>query len=202
MKLALNRIALATTLALAAAGAQAADTFIGLTWGQTNNNIQKSDSLDANLVPGPALDKVIHKTGTWGLRAGQQDDVGRYYATYENISDSDSGNKLRQQNLLGSYDLFLPLGDNNTKLFGGATLGLVKLEQDSRGFSRDSNINYAAGLQAGLLQELNKSASIEAGYRYLRTNANVDLAEQGGPKLGSVELHSSGQAYLGANYKF
>ncbi|MFC5697584.1 outer membrane beta-barrel protein [Pseudomonas sp. GCM10022186] len=202
MKLALNRIALATALALAAAGAQAADTFVGLTWGQTNNNIQKSDSLNANLVPSPALDKVIHKTGTWGLRVGQQDDVGRYYATYENISDSDSGNKLRQQNLLGSYDLFLPLGDNNTKLFGGATLGLVKLEQDSRGFSRDSNINYAAGLQAGLLQELNKSASIEAGYRYLRTNVSVDLAEQGGPKLGSVGLHSSGQAYLGANYKF
>ncbi|WP_271411536.1 outer membrane beta-barrel protein [Pseudomonas sp. Q1-7] len=197
----LSRIVLASSLALAAAGAQAADNFVGLTWGQTNNNIQKSDSLNAGL-DNPKLDKVIHKTGTWGVRAGQQDDMGRYYATYENFSDSDSGYKLRQQNLLGSYDLFLPVGDYNTKLFGGATLGLVKLEQESRGLSRDSNINYAAGLQAGILQDLSKNASIEAGYRYLRTNVSTDMAEHGGPRLGSLDLHSSGQAYLGANYRF
>ncbi|WP_044874764.1 outer membrane beta-barrel protein [Pseudomonas sp. LFM046] len=196
-----SRIALASALALAAVGAQAADNFVGLTWGQTNNNIQKSDALNANL-DNPKLDKVIHKTGTWGIRAGQQYDGGRYYATYENFSDSNNGFKLRQQNLLGSYDLFLPVGDYNTKLFGGATLGLVKLEQESRGLSRDSNINYAAGLQAGLLQDLSKNASIEAGYRYLRTNVSTDMAEPGGPRLGSLDLHSSGQAYLGANYTF
>ncbi len=78
---------------------------------------------------------MIDNTGTWGIRAGQQFEQGRYYATYENISDTSSGNKLRQQNLLGSYDAFLPIGDNNTKLFGGATLGLVKLEQDGRASS-------------------------------------------------------------------
>lgn len=80
---------------------------MGLTWGQTNNNIQNSSALNANMDH-PSLDKVIHKTGTWGIRAGQADDKGRYYATYENFSDTHSGNKLRQQNLLGSYDLFLP----------------------------------------------------------------------------------------------
>ncbi|MNF81525.1 hypothetical protein D3C84_638010 [compost metagenome] len=201
MKLSLNGIALATTLALAAAGAQAADTFVGLTWGQTNDNIQKSGSLNAALDT-PQLDKVIHKTGTWGLRAGKMDDTSRYYVTYENISDSDSGYKLRQQNLLGSFDVFLPVGDYNTKLFSGPTLGLVKLEQESRGFRRDSNINYAAGWQAGMLQDLNKNASIEVGYRYLRTNVSTDMAEHGGPRLGSVDLHSSSLAYVGANYKF
>jgi opacity protein-like surface antigen len=201
MKFSLNRIALVTSLALAAAGAQAADTFVGLTWGQTNNNIQKSGTLNAALDT-PQLDKVIHKTGTWGLRAGKMDDSSRYYMTYENISDSDGGYKLRQQNLLGSYDLFVPVGDYNTKLFGGPTLGLVKFEQASPGFRRDSNINYAAGLQAGLLQDLNKSASIEVGYRYLRTNASTDMAMHGGPRLGSVDLHSSSLAYVGANYKF
>ena len=85
---------------------------------------------------------------------------------------------------------------------GGATLGLVKLEQESKGMSRDSNINYAAGLQAGILQDLSKNASIEAGYRYLRTNVSTDMGEHGGPRLGSLDLHSSGQAYIGANYKF
>lgn len=197
----LSRIALASALAFAAVGAQAADNFVGLTWGQTNNNIQKSDSLNANLN-NPSLDKVIHKTDTWGVRAGQQHDSGRYYMTYENFSDTDSGYKLRQQNLLGSYDVFVPVGDYNTKLFGGATLGLVKLEQESKGMSRDSNINYAAGLQAGILQDLSKNASIEAGYRYLRTHVSTDMGEHGGPRLGSLDLHSSGQAYLGANYKF
>ncbi|MBK4532572.1 outer membrane beta-barrel protein, partial [Enterobacter cloacae] len=117
------------------------------------------------------------------------------------ISDTSSGNKLRQQNLLGSYDGFLPIGDNNTKLFGGATLGLVKLEQDGKGFKRDSDVGYAAGLQAGILQDLSKNASIEGGYRYLRTNASTEMTPHGGNKLGSLDLHSSSQFYLGANYK-
>lgn len=201
MDINLNRIALATCLTLGAATAQAADNFVGLTWGQTNNNIQKSSALNANL-DNPKLDKVIHNTGTWGVRAGQQTADSRYYATYEYVSDSHNGYKLRQQNLLGSYDMFVPLGDNGTKLFGGATAGLVKLEQNSRGFSRDTNVGYAAGLQAGILQELNSNTSIEAGYRYLRTNASTEMAPHGEGKAGSLDLHSSSQVYLGANFAF
>jgi opacity protein-like surface antigen len=101
-----------------------------------------------------------------------------------------------------SYDVFLPVGDYNTKLFGGATAGLVKLEQESKGFKRDSDIGYALGLQAGILQDINRNASIEAGYRYLRTNASTEMAPHGAGKAGSLDLHSSGQLYLGANYKF
>ncbi|WCX00340.1 hypothetical protein O0051_19635 [Pseudomonas aeruginosa] len=198
---ALKTLFIATALLGSAAGVQAADNFVGLTWGETSNNIQKSKSLNRNLNS-PNLDKVIDNTGTWGIRAGQQFEQGRYYATYENISDTSSGNKLRQQNLLGSYDAFLPIGDNNTKLFGGATLGLVKLEQDGKGFKRDSDVGYTAGLQAGILQELSKNASIEGGYRYLRTNASTEMTPHGGNKLGSLDLHSSSQFYLGANYKF
>jgi len=168
---------------------------------QTDNNIQKSHALNQNL-DNPKLDKVINGSGTWGVRAGQVDQDGRYYMTYENVSDSYQGYKHRQQNLLGSYDVFVPLGDNGTKLFGGATLGLVKLEQESSGFKRDSDIGYAAGLQAGILQDLNQNASIEAGYRYLRTNASTEMAPHGGDKVGSLDLHSSGQLYLGASYKF
>ncbi|MEO4046520.1 hypothetical protein AAFN46_05430 [Pseudomonas sp. CAU 1711] len=197
----LSKLALATTLSCAAVAANAADNFVGLTWGQTDNNIQKSGALNRNL-DNPKLDKVIDGTGTWGVRAGQVEHNGRYYLTYENLSDTYQGYKHRQQNLLASYDAFVPLGDNGTKLFGGATLGLVKLEQESSGFKRDSDIGYAAGLQAGILQDLNKNASIEAGYRYLRSNASTEMAPHGGGKLGSLDLHSSGQLYLGANYKF
>lgn len=197
----LSKLALATSLTFAAAAANAGDNFVGLTWGQTDNNIQKSSALNSNLH-NPKFDKVINDTGTWGVRAGQVSETNRYYMTYENVSDSDSGNKLRQQNLLGSYDVFLPIGDYNTKLFGGATAGLVKLEQESKGFKRDSDIGYALGLQAGILQDINQNASIEAGYRYLRTNASTEMAPHGAGKVGSLDLHSSGQLYLGANYKF
>lgn len=197
----LSKLALATSLTFAAAAANAGDNFVGLTWGQTDNNIQKSSALNSNLN-NPKLDKVINDTGTWGVRAGQVSETNRYYMTYENVSDTDSGHKLRQQNLLGSYDVFLPIGDYNTKLFGGATAGLVKLEQESKGFKRDSDIGYALGLQAGILQDINQNASIEAGYRYLRTNASTEMAPHGAGKAGSLDLHSSGQLYLGANYKF
>jgi opacity protein-like surface antigen len=197
----LSKLALVTSLSFAAVAANAADNFAGLTWGQTDNNIQKSSSLNSNLNS-PKLDKVINGSGTWGVRAGQVSESDRYYITYENVSDTDRGNKLRQQNLLGSYDVFLPVGDYNTKLFGGATAGLVKLEQESKGFKRDSDIGYALGLQAGILQDINRNASIEAGYRYLRTNASTEMAPHGAGKAGSLDLHSSGQLYLGANYKF
>ncbi len=197
----LRKLALATSLTFVAAAANAGDNFVGLTWGQTDNNIQKSSALNSNLN-NPKLDKVINDTGTWGVRAGQVSDTNRYYMTYENVSDTDSGNKLRQQNLLGSYDVLLPIGGYNTKLFGGATAGLVKLEQESKGFKRDSDIGYALGLQAGILQGIGQNASIEAGYRYLRTNASTEMAPHGAGKVGSLDLHSSGQLYVGANYKF
>ena len=112
------------------------------------------------------------------------------------------GLKLRQQNLLGSYDAFLPLNDQGTKLFGGGTLGLTKLEQESSGYKRDSDIGYAIGAQAGVLQNIGKNASIEGGYRYLRTNASTEMSPHGGSKAGSLDLHSSSQIYLGANYRF
>lgn len=201
MKSIFNKLALVSAMSMAAVSAQAADNFVGLTWGQTDNNIQKSSALNRNL-DNPNLDKVIDGKGTWGVRAGQVDQDGRYYITYENFSDSDQGNKLRQQNLLGSYDRFVPLGDNGTKLYGGATLGLVKLEQESSGYKRDSDIGYAAGLQAGILQDLTPNTSIEAGYRYLRTNASTEMAPHGGSKVGSLDLHSSSQVFIGASYKF
>ena len=196
--------AIALTASVLAAGmttAQATDTFIGLTYGQTDNNIDKSDALNHQLSTAK-LDKVIHDSATYGIRVGQIDQQGRYYLTYENVSDKDQGYKLRQQNLLGSYDLFLPVGDYGTKAFAGATLGLVKLEQDSSGFKRDSDIGYAAGVQVGAIQPITATGSVEAGYRYLRSNASTEMAAHGGAKLGSLDLRSSGQLYLGANYQF
>lgn len=198
----LHTLAIATTLSVFTLGAQAAENFAGLTWGKSTVNMDRSSSLKQNMPGTNRFDDTIKNSGTWGIRAGQTTDEARYYATYENVSDDyGSSLKLRQQNLIGSYDMFLPVGDT-TRLFGGASAGLTKLENESSGYSRDSDIGYLVGLQAGVLQDVGNNTSIEAGYRYLRSNAGTEVSERGVGKVGSIDLHSTKQAYLGVNYKF
>jgi opacity protein-like surface antigen len=198
----LHTLAIATTLSVFTLGAQAADNFAGLTWGKSTVNVDRSSTLKQNMPGTNRFDDTIKNSGTWGIRAGQMTDEARYYATYENVSDDyGSSLKLRQQNLIGSYDMFLPVGDT-TRLFGGASAGLTKLENESSGYRRDSDIGYLVGLQAGVLQDVGKNTSIEAGYRYLRSNAGTEVAERGVGKVGSIDLHSTKQAYLGVNYHF
>ncbi|CAM3958550.1 Membrane protein [Pseudomonas reidholzensis] len=195
---------LLAAMAVCAAGvtvtAQADDTFASLTYGQTSDKVRKSGLLERN-SDNLNTDGIIGKDGTWGVRLGKINDQGRYYMTYDNVSGDHSGLKLRQENLLGSYDLFLPVGDT-TQLFGGASLGVTKLTQTSSGYGRDTDYGYAVGLQAGVIQQVTDNASVELGYRYLRSNASTELVEHGGPKVGSLSLTSSAQTYLAANYKF
>ncbi|WP_312931017.1 hypothetical protein [Pseudomonas sp.] len=195
---------LLAAMAVCAAGlattAQADDTFASLTYGQTSDKVRKSGLLQRNTDQLNA-DSIIDKEGTWGVRLGQMNEQGRYYMTYDNASGDHNGLKLRQENLLGSYDLFYPVGDT-TKLFGGASLGVTKLTQASPGASRDTDYGYAIGLQGGVIQQLTDNASVELGYRYLRSNASVEVSPHDAPKVGSMRLTSSAQTYLAANYKF
>jgi opacity protein-like surface antigen len=198
----LSTLAIATTFGIFSLGTHAAENFAGFTWGESTVNTDRSSSLKQNMDGKNRFDDVIKNSGTWGVRAGQMTDEGRYYMTYENVSDDyGSSLKLRQQNLIGSYDRFVPLGDT-TRLFGGASAGLTKLENESKGYSRDTDIGYLVGLQAGILQKLGDNTSVEAGYRYLRSNAGTEVSERGVGKLGSIDVHSSKQAYLGLNYHF
>ncbi len=198
----LSTLAIATTFGIFSLGTHAAENFAGFTWGESTVNTDRSSSLKQNMDGKNRFDDVIKNSGTWGVRAGQMTDEGRYYMTYENVSDDyGSSLKLRQQNLIGSYDIFVPLGDT-TRLFGGASAGLTKLENESKGYSRDTDIGYLVGLQAGILQKLGDNTSVEAGYRYLRSNAGTEVSERGVGKLGSIDVHSSKQAYLGLNYHF
>ena len=196
-----KKLILAFTVFGASAVVQAADSnFASLTLGQTSDKVKKSNSLNRNLDH-PNSDGVIGKDTTWGLRLGQQNDQARYYGTYDNVSGSHSGIKLRQENLLGSYDMFLPV-TSSTKLFGGGSAGLTKLTQESPGYRRDSDIGYAVGVQTGVLQQVTQNTSVELGYRYLRSNAGTEMSERGGSKQGSLSLTSSAQTYLSANYAF
>ncbi|CDZ95104.1 MULTISPECIES: outer membrane beta-barrel protein [Pseudomonadaceae] len=198
----ITTLALATTFGMFSMGSHAAENFAGLTWGESTINTDRSSSLQQNMPGKNRFDDTIKNSGTWGVRAGQMTDEARYYMTYENVSDDyGSSLKLRQQNLIGSYDMFVPLGDS-TRLFGGASAGLTKLENESSGYSRDSDIGYLVGLQAGILQNVGTNTSLEAGYRYLRSNASTEVSERGVGKLGSIDLHSSKQVYLGLNYHF
>lgn len=198
----LSTLAIATTFGIFSLGTHAAENFAGFTWGESTVNTDRSSSLKQNMDGKNRFDDVIKNSGTWDVRAGQMTDEGRYYMTYENVSDDyGSSLKLRQQNLIGSYDMFVPLGDT-TRLFGGASAGLTKLENESKGYSRDTDIGYLVGLQAGILQKLGDNTSVEAGYRYLRSNAGTEVSERGVGKLGSIDVHSSKQAYLGLNYHF
>lgn len=198
----LNKLLLAFTVMSASIAAHADTTsnFAGLTFGQTSDKIDKSHALNNNLDH-PNATGAIDGNNTYGVRLGQQNSQGRYYATYDNVSGSHNGIKLRQENLLGSYDLFYPVG-STTKLFGGATAGLTKLTQESPGYSRDSDIGYAVGGQFGVLQQVSQNTSVELGYRYLMSNASTEMSERGGSKQGSLDLNSSAQTYLSANYNF
>ncbi|VVN67492.1 hypothetical protein [Pseudomonas fluorescens] len=196
-----TKFILAITVIGASAVVQASDSnFASLTLGQTSDKVKKSSPVNSNLDR-PNADGVIGKDTTWGLRVGRQNDEGRIYGTYDNVSGAHNGLKLRQENLLGSYDMFLPV-TSSTKLFGGGSAGLTKLTQESPGYSRDSNIGYAFGVQAGVLQQVSQNTSIELGYRYLRSNASTEISERGGSKQGSLGLNSSAQTYLSANYAF
>ena len=200
MKTTLKMLTIGTTMAFVSVPALAQESFVGLTWGETSNNMDRSSSLKNNPLA-RTLDSTIDNSGTWGVRGGMQDDTGRMYLTYEHVSDSGKGYKMRQQNLLGSYDLFLPIADS-TRLFGGVTAGLVKLEQDSSGYHRDSDLGIAGGLQAGILHQFEGPLSLEGGYRYLRTTADASLNARDGSEGGSFDLKSSEQFYLGLNYNF
>lgn len=196
--------ALIAALAVCAAGVttvQAADeNFASITYGQTSDKVKKSGLLQRN-TDNLNADGIIGKDDTWGVRVGKTNEERRYYLTYDNVSGDHSGYKLRQENLLGSYDVFLPLGDT-TRVFGGGSAGVTKLTQDSPGHSRDTDYGYAVGLQAGVIQDISDKASVELGYRYLRSNAATEVGERSGPKSGTLRLNSSAQTYVSASYKF
>jgi opacity protein-like surface antigen len=198
----LNQLFVAVTLIGTASLANANDgNFASLSYGKTLDQVSQSDALNANLGRPNTAGAIGSQDNTWGLRAGQQTESSRYYATYDYVSGDHAGVKLRQQNLLGSYDAFLPL-TSSTRLFGGGTAGITRLTQESPGFSRDSDMGYAIGGQVGVLQQMSSSVSVELGYRYLRSNASVEMAPRGGPKSGSLKLDSTAQTYLAANYAF
>lgn len=181
--------------------AAAADNFAGVTWGESTSNYDSSKRLQQQM-PGAKMDDVIKNSGTWGVRAGRDNGQDRIYLAYEQVSDDyHSTYKLRQENLLGSYDRTFSVTDS-ARLYAGVTGGMTKVSQESKGYSRDTGYGYAIGAQVGGLLALSQAVELEAGFRYLKHNADVDFKERGVGRTGNAELSSSKQSFLGVNMKF
>jgi len=192
---------LAATVFLSAGAMAQGDGFVGVSWGEGSSNFHRSTTLK-NYAPEARFDKIIDHSDTWSVRGGSWLGEGRLYATYDNVSDKYKHDwKVRQENLILSYDAFLPLGET-TRLFGGGTAGITKIALESSGLRRDTGYGYAAGLQAGILQDLPANLQLEGGFRYTIHNAKVKAREHGVGKVGSAELKSTRLAYIGLNYRF
>lgn len=202
MKYLKSSLIAATVMFSASTFAQVGTPFVGVSWGESSGKFDRSSALKTN-EPGAKFDHVIRNSGTWSVRGGAElGDQGRIYLSYDNVSDSyHSQWKARQENLTASYDALLPIGPT-THLFGGGTLGLTKVSLESSGIRRDTGYGYAAGLQAGVLQDLGSNFQIEGGFRYMLHNAKVDIKDRASGKIGSAELDRSKLAYVGLNYRF
>ncbi|WP_077047972.1 hypothetical protein [Pseudomonas sp. KK4] len=97
----LKNLILAFTVVGVSAAAHASDGhFTRPSSGQTANKLKKSGVLSYSNVA-----TVVADNSAWGAHLTGQNSQSGYYATYENVSVSHNGIKLREQDLMGRYDL-------------------------------------------------------------------------------------------------
>jgi hypothetical protein len=99
-----KKLLLAFTVLSASAAAHAADdNFASRVFGQTGDKVKKSRVLSSSTV-----NAVVSNDSAWGARLGQQNSQSGYNAGYDSVSVSHNGIKLRQEDLMGRYDLSRP----------------------------------------------------------------------------------------------
>lgn len=104
-----NLILAFTVLGASTAAFASDDNFASLSLGQTRDKVKKSHTLGERLNYS-SVDSGIDKGNTWGARLAQSNTHGHYYATYNHVAGTHNGIKLRQEALLGKYDLIDTLG--------------------------------------------------------------------------------------------
>ena len=93
------------------------------------------------------------------------------------------------------YDYLI--GENKFKPFVGAILGYGSAKDDA-GTLNISGTIY--GAQAGLNYSINDNFSVEAGYRYMKSNMDDDIVVSG--VNFNVEIDPISNWFVGVNYKF
>lgn len=180
--------------------------FVGGAWGQTTADFNRSATLKANHGE-VKFDRILRGKRTLMARAGLELDQdsdfgpGRFYLSYDNVSNDRHGWYLRQENLLLSWDARVAIGET-TSLFGGLSAGLTRMELNPTGLRKDTTYGFAGGVQAGLLQELPNNFQLEGGIRFLVHNDSVRIRDRDLGGQGDARLKQSRLAYVGVNYRF
>lgn len=89
-----------TVLGVSAAAHASNDNFTRPASGQTSNKVKKSGVLNCSNVVA-----VVGHDSAWGAHLARQGGHNSDYATYDNVSVSYNGIRLRQEDLMGRYDL-------------------------------------------------------------------------------------------------
>lgn len=96
----LKNLILAFTVLGVSVAAHATDDNFRLMPGQTGDKVKKSGVLKYSSMGG-----LVAHDSAWGMHLAQHRRQIGYYATYDTVSVSHNGIKLRQEDLMGRYDL-------------------------------------------------------------------------------------------------
>ncbi|HEF4763055.1 TPA: hypothetical protein SAN82_005532 [Pseudomonas putida] len=99
----LKNLILAFTVLGVSVAAHATDDNFRIISGQNGDKVKKSGVLKYSCVGG-----LVTQDSAWGVHLAQQRQQNGYYATYDTVSVSHNGIKLRQEDLKGRYDLSRP----------------------------------------------------------------------------------------------
>lgn len=97
-----------TVLGASSAAHAGDDSLASLVFGQTSGKVKKSRVLNR-----ASVNVEADSGSTWGKHLGQKISQSDYSASYDNVSVSHNGIKLRQEDLMGRYDLPYPVSVSN-----------------------------------------------------------------------------------------
>lgn len=188
----MKKIALAVLLA---SGLMAADSgmYVGADIGKTKGGIKynyQDTAIPANNESGKDSDDGVSETLKVGYYLNSNN---RVYAAIH-ISNMDYTDT---RNFGVGYDYLI--GSGALKPFMGVMAGYTKNEISDDDITIDVDGMYY-GAQLGVNYGLNENLSLEAGYRYMKSNADFDIAS--GTESEKVEIDYISNWFVGVNYKF
>lgn len=188
----MKKIALAVLLA---SGLMAADSgmYVGVDIGKTRGEVKYNYQDTA--VPADNESGKDSDDGTSGtLKVGYYlNSNNRVYASMHIAN----GQYTDTRNFGIGYDYLI--GSSALKPFVGVMVGSTKNEiSDDDETANIDGMYY--GAQLGVNYVLNNNLSLEAGYRYMKSNADYDWVD--GTESEKVELDYLSNWFVGVNYKF
>ncbi len=191
----MKKIALAVLLA---SGLMAADNgmYVGFDLGKTKGEVKYNVAVPAVSYYESGKESDDGTSGT--LKVGYYlNSNNRVYASVH-VSNMDYTDT---RNFGVGYDYLI--GDNAFKPFVGLMMDYINNEIGEDGVTIDVDGMYYGG-QLGVNYAINNNFSLEAGYRYMKSNADYSLSKDFGGIVvtENVELDYMSNWFVGVNYKF